>query len=252
VLELDRNDGYAAGMNAGARWMPEDVDFLLLLTHECLLAPDALERLVLALQQDPRCAMAGPLLGLHTSPEMVWSAGGRLAAWTGRPLHIRKPTLTALWRSEPPVEVAWLDGAALLVRADAFRRVRQFDETYFLYYEELDLCLRLRRAGYALRCVPAATAWQEPGDASPYLDARNFPRVLRRNGRPVAALLAVLSHLAAGFRDLAVAGRRPLGRARLTGVVHGFSGRPDRQLAATRRRSPASTVRSAERSAQSG
>jgi GT2 family glycosyltransferase len=234
VLELDRNDGYAAGMNAGAGRMPDDIDFLLLLTHECVLAPDALDNLVLTLREDPGCAIAGPLLGLRSAPDTVWSAGGRLAGWIGQPRHIRWPARISGWRDRPPVEVDWLDGAALLVRADAFRRVGGLDETYFLYYEELDLCLRVRRAGYTLRCVPAAAAWQEPGNASPYLDARNFPRVLRRNGRTGAALIAALSHLAAGIRDLAVARNRPLARARLVGLVHGRNGRLDRTLAATR------------------
>ena len=235
VLELDRNDGYAAGMNAGATWMPDDDDFLLLLTHECVLAPDALEQLELALREDPRCAIAGPLLGLRDSPNEVWSAGGRLASWTGRLWHIREPAQMASWRAHPPVEVEWLDGAAMLVRAEAFRRVGLLDEWYFLYYEDLDLCLRLRCAGYRLRCVPAAQAWQQPGSSLPYLDARNFPRLLRRNGHTVAALLTMLTHLAAAIRDLTVMRLHRFARARLVGIVHGLSGRLDRELATTRR-----------------
>jgi GT2 family glycosyltransferase len=235
VQALNQNLGYAAGMNAGVGRLPADVDAVLLLTHECVLAPDALQRLVSALEADPRCAAVGPLLRRRDDGS-VWSAGGRLDTRTGRPWHIRE---TAAARREAD----WLDGAALLVRAEDLRRVGGLDETYFLYYEELDLCLRLRAAGHVLRCVTEAVAWQQPGNASPYLDARNFPRVLRRAGRPAAAALAVLTHLAAGLRDLAVPGRRSMAWPRLAGVVHGYSGRLDRRLAAVRRPSAATSGR---------
>jgi hypothetical protein len=102
--------------------MPDDVDFLFLVTHECVLAPDALERLEQTLRADPRCAVAAPLLGLRNSPNEVWSAGGQVEAWTGRPWHTREPAHMASWQARPPAEVDWLDGAVLLVRADALQR----------------------------------------------------------------------------------------------------------------------------------
>jgi GT2 family glycosyltransferase len=235
VLEVDRNDGYSAGMNAGVRVLPDDVDVLLLLTHECVLDRDALDTLVAELRADSRCGAVGPLLRLRSRAGAVWSAGGRLDVAPPRPWHMRDNVATD---SDRGSAADWLDGAAVLVRANALRSVGGLDERYFLYYEDLDLCLRMQRAGYTVRCVSAAVGWQEPGHSAPYLDARNFPLVLRRNGHPVAGTVATLTHLAAGLRDLVRQDNRAMARARLVGTLHGVTGGLDRTLAAVRRQPP--------------
>jgi GT2 family glycosyltransferase len=72
--------------------------------------------------------------------------------------------------SRPPsadsVPVDWLSGACMLVRRAAFERVRGFDEGYFLYWEDADLCRRLRHAGYHVRYVPGSTAVHRVGHSS--------------------------------------------------------------------------------------
>lgn len=60
----------------------------------------------------------------------------------------------------------WLAGMFLLLRTSAFRAVRGFDEKYFLYYEDVDLCWRLRRAGYGLRQVQEVKAIHDARRAS--------------------------------------------------------------------------------------
>lgn len=60
----------------------------------------------------------------------------------------------------------WLAGMFLLLRSSAFREVRGFDEKYFLYYEDVDLCWRLRRAGYVLRQAPEVRAIHDARRAS--------------------------------------------------------------------------------------
>ena len=64
------------------------------------------------------------------------------------------------------VPVDWLSGACMLVRRAAFERVGGFDERYFLYWEDADLCRRLRHAGYHVRYVPGSTAVHRVGHSS--------------------------------------------------------------------------------------
>ena len=77
--------------------------------------------------------------------------------------------------------VAWIDGAAMLVRRHVHAQLGGFDEGYFLYDEELEFALRARRAGWLVECLPEAQAWQEPGMTPPYLETRNRLRLLARN-----------------------------------------------------------------------
>jgi GT2 family glycosyltransferase len=178
VVLAPSNDGYASGMNLGAAAVGH-VDALLFLTHECVLAPEALGKLASRLEHDAGVGLVGPLLGWRSKPDVVWSGGGGLGRRTARPFHHQVPARIADWGTDP-MDVPWIDGAAMLVRSTLFADLHGFDEGYFLYNEEVDLALRARARGWRVECCPAAIAWQEPGMAPPYLETRNRLRLLAR------------------------------------------------------------------------
>jgi GT2 family glycosyltransferase len=190
VIALPRNDGYAAGMNAGLRrWPDRDV---LLLTHDCVLEPGALPELRAPLA-DPTVGMAGPLLCLRSDPDVVWSAGG---TYDGRRItHRRFRTPRSALPEATTGAVDWLDGACLLLRRDAIDTVGTFDERYFLYFEETDLAFRVRRAGYRVVCNRRAVAEQEPSPRPEALFVRNQLRFLQRQVSTRAALLQAAHEL---------------------------------------------------------
>lgn len=181
VIEAETNLGYGAGMNLGMAHLLElGMDAILLLTHECRLAPDALEVLVRRLEEEPRVGAVGPLLALRSKPSFVFSAGGEIDRRIWRPHHFREPRLVAEWSGRPPRAADWLDGAALLLRSEAIRERGMLDEDYFLYFEETEYLLKLRNLGWLVECVPAALAWQQPGNKPTYLWLRNRLRFLGR------------------------------------------------------------------------
>ncbi len=181
VVEAQGNLGYGAGMNLGMKQLLDcGMDAILLLTHECRLAPDALEALVGRLEEQPTVAAVGPLLAYRSEPSVVFSAGGEIDRTMWRPRHFHIPRLVAGWVGSPPRDAEWLDGAAVLLRSDAVRGAGMLDEDYFLYFEETEYLLKLRRLGWSVECVPAALAWQEPGTRPTYLWIRNRLRFLAR------------------------------------------------------------------------
>lgn len=180
VVQTDRNRGYAGGMNVGIeRLLGRGVEQLLLLTHDARFREGALARLREAAARQPGFGILAPAL-LLTGTETPFSYGG-LTSPGGANSH----------RKEPPAgadEVAacdWVDGGTMLVRRDVFERVGAFDERFWGYCEEADLCLRARRAGFAVGVVPAARADQDPGGtkrigAWAYLMTRNGIEYARR------------------------------------------------------------------------
>ncbi|HUS17513.1 MAG TPA: glycosyltransferase, partial [Chloroflexia bacterium] len=100
---------------------------------------------------------------------------------------------------DEPQEVDWVTGACMLVRREALLAVHGFDPGYFMYSEELDLCRRLRRAGWLIAYVPVAVVVHHEGRSS----EQNMPErhirfqearlryFARWHGRPVAVALRV-------------------------------------------------------------
>jgi GT2 family glycosyltransferase len=215
VLEARGNLGYGAGMNLGMKHLLDcGMDAILLLTHECRLAPDALEALVSRLNERPTVGAVGPLLAYRSEPTVVFSAGGEIDRSIWRARHFHEPRLVAEWVGRPPRDAEWLDGAAVLLRSDAVREAGLLDEDYFLYFEETEYLLKLRRLGWPVECVPAALAWQEPGIRPTYLWFRNRLRFLARTA-PKRHVLREAGRLGASVVRNSLVANRSLSRAQI-------------------------------------
>lgn len=238
IVRAPHNDGFGAGMNLGASNLHLESAAILFLTHECMLAPSAVAHLYASLCSSPSVGAVGPVLGRLSQADTIWSAGGSFSKRRRRPLHLRADE--ALPESLPTadVNVAWVDGAALLVRRSAFMEVGGFREDYFLYWEDVDLCHRLRTRGWQVLVSSQALAWQEPSMASPYLDARNSLLFRRHCGAPRLPVVAIDQLLS--IAELLTARGVPFRHAcrlvwaRGVGVVHGLNGHLDRRLATHR------------------
>jgi GT2 family glycosyltransferase len=215
VFEAEGNLGYAGGMNLGlGHLLGLGMDAVLLLTHECRLAPEALEALVGRLEEEETVGAVGPLLAYRSAPSVVFSAGGEIDRTTWRPRHLQEPGLVAEWAGRPPRAVEWLDGAAVLMRSAAAREAGMLDEDYFLYFEETEYLLKLQRLGWSVECVPAAVAWQEPGNRPTYLWLRNRLRFLARTA-PKRHVLREATRLAASVVRNSVISNRTLTRSQI-------------------------------------
>jgi len=166
VVEAPANLGFGAGVNLGAT-MAADAELLLVCNPDVVLAPGAVERLCQALDAAPRAAVAGPAL-LDEEGRVVQSARafptiGR--SWQHAFLGVLSPHgqrsrayRERNWELATTGRVDWVTGACFLVRSEAFRSVGGFDPSYFLYAEEVDLCWRLKAAGWDVLYEPSARA----------------------------------------------------------------------------------------------
>ena len=172
VVRSPENTGYAAGLEtARALETGERADVVALLNADLEFLPLSLEPLLDHLERRPRVGAVAPLMFLDPgctlalppnrlpSPTEISSCAlaqiSRLwALW-----RARRRTREALrcWTSEEPFAAPMLSGACLLLRREALERLGTLmDIAYALYFEDTDLCQRLRAAGYELHCVPEA------------------------------------------------------------------------------------------------
>jgi GT2 family glycosyltransferase len=160
VIALGENVGFARANNVGIRATRGDL--LLLLNSDTVVSKGAIDRLVAALEETPKAAVAGPrLIGPDSETELSFGAMvGPLAEWRqksfGRALEARDQSARARLASLTTRRHMpdWVSGACLLVwRADA-EAVGLLDERYFMYLEDVDFCAALRARGRAILFVP--------------------------------------------------------------------------------------------------
>ena len=142
------NDGFGAGCNAGVSMTNSPL--ILSLNPDAAVMPGTIDGLVHHLLAQPRAAVVGSRL-VDGNGDHQPSRRRDPAPWRA-PLE---PGLAALldhrhYRRRSSVSVDWVSAACLLVRRVAFEAVGGFDERYFLYSEETDLCRRLRHAGWTI------------------------------------------------------------------------------------------------------
>lgn len=139
---------------------------------------DVFARLLTAFA-DERVAVAGPRLVTPDGATQRWDHG----ELRGLRARVANGAGHAHWRERPaPAEAAWVSGAFLMVRREAFAAVGGFDEDFFLYKEEEDLCLRIRRAGGRVLYVPTAEVTHVGG-----VVAGRDPELLRASTERFAA-----------------------------------------------------------------
>ena len=234
TLRIPRNLGYAGGNNVGIRRARElGAAQVLLVNDDAYVSRDAVAGLVAAMAADPSVAAAGPLVLYARRPGVIQSAGG---LWDRR----------RLWNAhrgegEPDrgqyqgiVEADYVDGCCVLLRASALGETGLLDEGFFLYFEELELCHRLRGRGFRCVVVPSVRVEHEGGGVpaprsavSAYFSHRNrlrFIRMTSRGMRRAAWTLRALVLEAPAIWDLVRDPRDPWVRARVRGDLDGLLG----------------------------
>lgn len=149
----EENLGFGGGMNVGVEAaLSQGADRVLLLNPDAVLDATSLSLLEDAVDAAPMMAVSPRVL---TASGQVWFAGAGL--------DVRDGTMVGPERlGEQGIE-PWLSGAALMVSAELWKRVGGFDDTYFLYWEDVDLSRRIREVGGALQVLDAATAVHDEG-----------------------------------------------------------------------------------------
>lgn len=201
VLTGQGNIGFARACNLAAKHATGD--FLLLLNPECLLPPEALSDMMAAFSEFPEAMLAGCWL---QNPDGKEEKDGRRRLLTPPQALAESLGLQRFFRPPPiPVEsdthmVPAISGTFMCVRRTDYQRLLGLDETFFLFGASLDFCVRVRKAGGRIICVPRVRVTHMPAFTSPqnarYLEwqkARGTMRYFQKHfrGRYVPGLMLV-------------------------------------------------------------
>lgn len=154
VIRSDRNLGFAGGNNLGIEHAT--ADFLLFINNDTYVKDNSFIHLVERMKKEPILGGISPKILFADQEKLIQFAGYTpLSSITLRNRLIGfKEKDTGQY--DHPISTPYLHGAAMLIRREAIEKVGGIPEIYFLYYEELDWSVQLRRAGYRLEYNPAA------------------------------------------------------------------------------------------------
>ena len=230
-LALPHNLGFAGGYNAGIRHaLSEQFDYALMLNNDAFAAPDMLRHLLA--ETAPDIGLLSPKILYDSQRDRLWFGGARQHKHLLeiRDRHQGAPDGPAWARSR---DVDYLLGTCLLVNMDAARRVGLLDETFFMYYEDLDWSIRMCQAGYRLRFVAPARLYHRVAVSSGGSDAPQYRYYLARGsviffrryahlGQPWAILLYRLGSAIKLLTHLALTRQWSAARAYLRGLRDGW------------------------------
>jgi GT2 family glycosyltransferase len=155
VIENPKNVGFAGGCNTGIRYaQSQESDFIWLLNTDTRVDSGALRALVEKAQTDSRLGGVGSVIHFMDEPDRVQCWGGGYVNFIlGKPRHFLKEV-----RDD---RVEFITGCSLLLRRLAIDEIGLLDEGFFMYWEDGDICFRLRRAGWRLAVAGQSKIWHK-------------------------------------------------------------------------------------------
>jgi N-acetylglucosaminyl-diphospho-decaprenol L-rhamnosyltransferase len=158
------NPGFGKASNLGARLTQGET--LLFLNPDTTWLRGDIFAAARQLSSSPSTAIVGFRLLTPEREVQSWSAGVEITLWDILRNNLSLPQSRKLWSSPVVCSAAWVSGAAMLVRRDVFETLGGFDETFFLYFEDVDLCRRARQAGKDVLYFPDLTFLHIGGKSS--------------------------------------------------------------------------------------
>ena len=175
VVELSRNYGFAAGYNKGLKDI--HTEFIVIINSDVQVTENWLDPIIDAMKADNTIGAAQPgikSLEDKSSFEYAGAAGGFIDA-LGYPFcrgRIFNTTEKDQGQYKEAIEVFWTSGAAMVIRNKLFKEIGGFDGGFFAHQEEIDLCWRIKMAGYSVHCLPESVVYHEGGGTLDYQNPR--------------------------------------------------------------------------------
>jgi len=213
VIKNRQNEGFGKAANQGIR--AGSAPYIALINPDCIVDGEAFREAFNYLEQNPEVAILGPRIleedgrvqgSARAFPSISTFFFGRSSILThmfpkSKSVQRNMPCFALDPKGTRDIQVDWVSGAAMFVRRQALRRVGLFDEHFFMYWEDADLCQRMRRAGWQVIYYPVPRVTHLVGRSS-----RHHPWRRELNFHKSAFLLArKQDHGSVPWRSLLVA-----------------------------------------------
>lgn len=160
LLTREKGLGYAKGASLGVEHLLDKVKYIFSTTNDVEVATDMISKLVEYAEQNPQAGMIGTKIYFYGKGKLLWHAGGYVNSLCGHNFHIgykksdkQKYSITK--------ECDYVTGCGVLLRSEAIKLTGAFKGDLVFYFEDTDLCYRVRAAGYKIVYLPSAVMWHK-------------------------------------------------------------------------------------------
>ena len=159
LIKNDHNAGYSEGNNIGIKFSLGilNPDYILLLNNDTVVDENFLAELVTFANKKQRNGIVGPKVYYFDNPDKIAYIGHNINLCNGR---ISDPDMEE-YKNSSPLKIDFVVGCGLLIKKNVIKDIGLLDPNYFLYYEDVDWCLRARNSGYDVFYVPKSKIWHK-------------------------------------------------------------------------------------------
>jgi len=158
IIKPKSNLGYSAGMNIGIKYsLSQKADYVLLLNNDTKTEKDFISALLNLFKREKKLGIAGPAIKFRKSGKIVYDLGGKVNLLIGRTSHHEVKRIT----NTLPQNVDYVSGCCMLIKKEVLEKIGLLDEKFFLYYEDVDFCLRARKAGFIVSLLPEVSIYHD-------------------------------------------------------------------------------------------
>lgn len=154
LIENTKNSGFAGGCNIGARHAKGD--YLLFLNNDAEIQSDPLPKMIEVFENDPDTGIVGGLLVNHNGSLQRSFGSFYTIVNVAYLLFAGESGELKRFSSRDVILTDWVSGGFMMVKRSIFEKVKGFNESYFMYIEDMDLCYRVKKAGYKIYNTPFA------------------------------------------------------------------------------------------------
>lgn len=153
-----KNVGFAAGVNKGIKIaMKNNAEFVLLLNNDTKIDMNIFLPMSEFLLKNKKSGITGPVIEFQKDGQKVYDYGGYVSKLFGKTKHDNRKEYT----NTDPFEVHYISGCCMMIKREVFEKIGLFDEHFFMYYEDVDFCLRAKARGLQSYVVPEAKIYHE-------------------------------------------------------------------------------------------
>lgn len=166
LLINNSNLGYAGGNNSGIKLLMRHVDYIWILNNDTELANEAIQQLVSYLQINSDVGILGCTIAEYHNKEVVQCAGGAkyFPFLAYGKYQLRGTNLNELLNSNYcSIRLDYISGASMIVKCELFKQIGLLNEEYFLYFEEIDIANRCKKAGYKINWCKECIVYHKEG-----------------------------------------------------------------------------------------